>query len=363
MASGDIEKAVSLPTLLSVKEIRKRLNLIFPDSFPDRTILVGDMAAKVIFVFLYGGFIDGSDRYLRPSFIYFFTEDQAKKKQDRNRTDWAASSIKPGFRPEGTRWYAGDGTREPIRDDLIKNELMRLGIVTKQPGYAVTSPKPTLALVDHFSILFDPDLTNDALVTAINVWRDTHLDQAVLQRMALRAKGIQAKKGDILIEMPDETKIRISAGPSSLIIQGLIEDYAKRHMTDPAVLWISESDKKEHLHLKEMAESVGLRFDLNAELPDLILAELGDPIEFIFCEVVASDGAVTESRKETLLQIIESSKIPTETVKFLTAFEDREAPAFRKNFSKLAIGSLMWFRTEPDLIILLSNHKFKELLI
>lgn len=360
MADNGAGSDVSLPSLLSVKEIRKRLNLIFPESFPDRTILVGDMAAKVIFVFQYGGFVDGTERYLRPSFIYFFTDEQSKKKQDQQRIDWAASSTKPGFRPEGTRWYAGDGTREPIRDDLIKNELMRLGIVTKLPGYAVTSPKPTLALVDHFSELFDPNLADDALTTAIEAWRNTHLDQAVLQRMALRAKGIQAKKGDILIEMPDETKIRISAGPSSLIIQGLIEDYAKHHMRDPAVLWISESDKKEHLHLKAMAESVGLRFDLNTELPDLILAELGDPIEFLFCEVVASDGAVTEARKETLLQIVENSKIPSDTVKFLTAFEDREAQAFRKNFSKLAIGSFVWFRTEPELIILLSNQKLKE---
>lgn len=361
MANNETGSPVALPALSTVKEIRRRLNLIFPESFPDRTILVGDMAAKVVFVFQYGGFIEGGERYLRPSFIYFFTDLQAKKRTDQERTEWSVSSTKPGYRPEGNRWYAGDGTREPIRDDLIKNELMRLGIVTKLPGHAVTSPKPTLALAEHFAALFDPRLSDDDLVAAITGWRNTYLNQAVLQRMALRAKGIQAKQGDILIEMPDGTKIRISAGPSSLIIQGLIEDYAKRHMKDPAVLWISESDKKEHLHLKELSESVGLRFDLNTELPDLILAELGDPVEFLFCEVVASDGAVTEARKETLLQIVENSKIPPNSVKFLSAFEDREAQAFRKNFSKLAIGSLVWFRTEPDLIVLLSNQKLEDM--
>ncbi|GAV21073.1 hypothetical protein MMIC_P2052 [Mariprofundus micogutta] len=360
MYNNDTGGLVQLPALSTLEEIRRRLNLIFPESFPDRTILVGDMAAKVIFVFQYGGFIDGNEQYLRPSFIYLFTEEQAKKKSDQERIEWSSSTTKPKFKPEGVRWYS-DGTREPIRDDLIKNELIKFGVVTKLPGYATTSPKPTLALANHFSALFAPDLTDEALNTAIEEWRKTHLDQTVLQRMALKAKGIQAKKGDILIEMPDETKIRISAGPSSLIIQGLIEDYTKRHMEDPAVLWISESDQKEHLHLKELSESVGLRFDLNMELPDLILAEFGDPIEFLFCEIVASDGAITEARRETLLQIVEGSKIPVDSVKFLTAFEDREAQAFRKNFSKLAVGSLVWFRTEPELIVLLSNQKLKDL--
>ena len=71
-----------LPELLSVEEVRNRLEIIFPEIIPDRNILVGIMAARVIFVFLYGGFIEGYGRYLRPSYIYFFTEEQAKKTSD-----------------------------------------------------------------------------------------------------------------------------------------------------------------------------------------------------------------------------------------------------------------------------------------
>ena len=71
--------AKALPPLLPVQEIQARLAMVFPESFPDRAILVGSMAARVIFVFLYGGFIEGHAQYLRPSYVYLFTEDQAQK--------------------------------------------------------------------------------------------------------------------------------------------------------------------------------------------------------------------------------------------------------------------------------------------
>jgi hypothetical protein len=53
-------------------------------------------------------------------------------------------------------------------------------------------------------------------------------------------------------------------------------------------------------------------------------------------------------------------KSPPDAVEFLTAFEDRGAPAFRKNFSHLAVDSLVWFRTEPDLLVILSTAKPKK---
>ena len=49
--------SLPLPALLPVDEVQRRLQAIFPAAFPDRSILVGRMAAHVVFVFLYGGFI------------------------------------------------------------------------------------------------------------------------------------------------------------------------------------------------------------------------------------------------------------------------------------------------------------------
>ncbi len=77
-----------LPALVPVDEVQRRLEAIFPDAFPDRSILVGRMAAHVVYVFLYGGFIESCDRLLRPSAVYLFTAEQAKLTQDAERLAW-----------------------------------------------------------------------------------------------------------------------------------------------------------------------------------------------------------------------------------------------------------------------------------
>jgi hypothetical protein len=318
------------------------------------------MAARVIFVFLYGGYIQGSGRFMRPSYVYLFTEEQSQQTTDEERKQWAYGANSPGKRPSGQRWYA-DTSREPIRDDLMRNQFLRLGIMEKLPGYATSSSRPINYLSADFAALFDPSLTGETLIATIRAWSSRHLSKATLQRMALKAQGISAKAGDLLVSLPDGTRIRITAGPSSLIAKDLIEQFSTRHLKDPALLWLSSSDAKAMPQFVELSSAVGLRFDLTAELPDMILADLKQPIRFLFCEIVATDGAVTDARKQALLGIVRSSGIPQENVEFLTAFEDRSAPAFRKNFSKLAVNSLVWFRTEPDLLVILSTQKIAEL--
>ena len=49
------------------------------------------------------------------------------------------------------------------------------------------------------------------------------------------------------------------------------------------------------------------------------------------------------------------SDVPAEEVNFLTAFEDGQSSAFKKNSIKLALDSLVWFRTEPDLLVILGT--------
>lgn len=343
-----------LPNLVSLEEVQRRLNLIFPETFPDRAILVGVMASRVIFIFLYGGFIEGLGRHLRPSNVYFFTVEQSEKITEEERLAWLAVTFKPKYRPPGERWYA-DNSREPIRDDLMRGQLWRLGIMHKRPGTAITASTPINYLSADFAALFDPGLDGEDLNTAVEAWRKKHLDKATLQRMALRAQGIAAKEGDVFIDMPDGSRMRISAGPSSDIVKGLIENFAPRHLKKPAVLWISASDQKTYPHFVQLAASVGLKFHPSKELPDIIFADLVDDVRFLFCEVVATAGAVNEARKAALLELVESSNVPAEAVRFLTAFEDRQAPTFKKEFSSLALDSLVWFRTEPDLLVILST--------
>jgi hypothetical protein len=349
-----------LPPLPTIEEIQIRLTVIFPEEFPDRSILVGTMAARVVFVCLYGGFVEGQDRFMRPSNVYLFTEDQAQKTSDAERYEWLSTAKRPGYRTPGKRWYA-DTSREPIRDDLMRNQLLRMGIMQKRSGFSTTASTPINYLSADFAALFSPTLIAESLAATIQAWSARHLNQATQQRMILKAQGINAKSGDLLIELPDGTRIRITAGPSSVIAKDLIEQFAQRHLESPALLWLSASDKKSLPQFAEMSASVGLKFDLNAELPDVIFADMKEPIRFLFCEIVATDGPVSEARKQALLAIVNESQIPESAVEFLTAFEDREAAPFRKTFSQLAVDSLVWFRTEPDLLVVLSTANRKAL--
>ena len=342
----------ALAALLGLAELQGRLATIFPPSLADRGLLIGTMAARVIFVFLYGDFVEASGRYLRPSLIYRFTDEQARRDSLEQRNHWIAHSLHAGFRAEGKPWYA-DNSRESIRDDLIRDRLVNMGIVGKRSDIAVptTSSKPIYFLQRAFAQLFDPGLSPERFQQSAEAWRQRCLNAATLQRMRLRAQGALRIDADVLIDLPDGARLRVAAGPSAQIAKALVERFAPAALQKPAVLWLSASDRKAYPQFIELAASVGLEFDLKAELPDLILADLADPLRIVFCEIVTTDGAMTEPRKAALLSLIRGSKIPASSVVFLTAFEDRQAPAFRKNASRLAIGSDVWFCSEPNLIV------------
>jgi BsuBI/PstI restriction endonuclease domain len=194
-------------------------------------------------------------------------------------------------------------------------------------------------------------LRDQPLPQAIEAWRTTNLSSTSLKRMKLKAQGALSGEGDVLIDLPDKTRMRLSAGPSTTIVKALIEDYASRWLKQPAVLWISASDRKTQPQFVALAASVGLRFDATKLLPDLILADLDDPISFVFCEVVATDGPVDEARKTAFLELTRSCGIDDRNVRFVTAYLDREAPVLRKTFHRIATGSDLWFSSEPDLVV------------
>ncbi|WP_256378598.1 BsuBI/PstI family type II restriction endonuclease [Nordella sp. HKS 07] len=63
------------------------------------------------------------------------------------------------------------------------------------------------------------------------------------------------------------------------------------------VLWLSESGNKVVIRGDAIASATGLRIEADKNLPDLILADLGDKEPLIlFVEVVATDGAITDRR-------------------------------------------------------------------
>ncbi|WP_115684155.1 BsuBI/PstI family type II restriction endonuclease [Pedobacter jeongneungensis] len=51
----------------------------------------------------------------------------------------------------------------------------------------------------------------------------------------------------------------------------------------------------------------------------------------VFIEVVASDGPVSDRRKEAIYELTDAAGFPHNTVTFVTAYLDRETQAFKKN--------------------------------
>ena len=127
-----------LPPLLQVPDIRERLLAVFPEGTPNRNYVTREIAAKTVFVMLYIGAVYGVDRWLRPDQVTRMSDDQASLADDQDRVAWLADSMRPAADHIQGRWFAAN-TREPIRDETLREGLVRLGAV-REGETAVDSP-------------------------------------------------------------------------------------------------------------------------------------------------------------------------------------------------------------------------------
>ena len=54
-----------------------------------------------------------------------------------------------------------------------------------------------------------------------------------------------------------------------------------------------------------------------------------------------------------LLEIAKDARVPPERIAFLTAYRDRDEPAFKKTFGAIAWNTLVWFMAEPEHVVML----------
>ncbi len=340
-----------LPPLPSVSEIHKRLQKIFPEGSPNRNNCTWEIAAKTIFVMLYAGAVAGNDNWIRPDQVTRMTDVQAKKKDDDSRKAWDRKSLKSSKEQIAGRWYAVN-TRESIRDDTIRSGLVANGVVIERDGIATTSPAPRYALTADFAALFNPKLTGKALSQAIAAWQSQHLTAGALARITMVRKGAIAGGENIMVKFPNGETRRMAPGPSSVISKAAIEIFAPRFLVKPGVVFLSESRNKVVSRDDELAVSIGLHIQVQKNLPDIILADVGlkHPI-LTFIEVVASAGPVSKERKEALSDLAKKAGFPPEQVAFVTAYLDRSHPAFKKTVGALAWDTFAWFAAEPENLI------------
>lgn len=341
--------------MLTREEVHARLQAVFPDGAPNRAYLTRMLAASAVFVALYVDAIEGSGTYLGPKHVYRMTDEQAARVDDASRAAYAGNVLRTGSHTEGKRWYQ-DNTREPIRDETLREGLVAIGAVTERTDLATTSSKPRYALKANFAALFDPALAGEALQDRVVAWQAEALNKGALARLAIVRRGGGVSADQVLVTFPNGETRRMKPGPSSEITKAVVEVFAPAFLTEPAVVFLSESGNKVVARDDELARSIGLAIQADKNLPDTILVDLGPahPL-LVFVEVVATDGPISQRRKEALEVLVAEAGFPAEHVAFVTAYLDRSAGPFKKTVDSLAWGSYAWFAAEPERLVVFSE--------
>ena len=89
----------------------------------------------------------------------------------RTKTEaWLAESMRPAAGYFEGRWYAAN-TREPIRDETLREGLVRMGAVKEREGLPTTSPRPRYAIAERFAHSFDSGMMRKPLHAPTQEWR------------------------------------------------------------------------------------------------------------------------------------------------------------------------------------------------
>jgi len=239
-----------------------------------------------------------------------------------------------------------DNTRETLRDETFPawNDHGALKI---RPGVKTTSPSPRYALGASFAELFDPELADEALLQAIDGWRDKHMTPGARLKALTALQRAQTDHA-VAVTLPSGERRELEPGEASVILKGVIESWAPCKLLDPVVLSVSEPGEKVYLADARTLSRLGLAIDQTTLLPDALIADIGqEPPTFWIVEAVATDGPVTEDRRRALLRWATTQRIPEGACEFLSAFGSRASPPARRRLKDIASGTFAWYADEP----------------
>jgi len=251
------------------------------------------------------------------------------------------SSWGESFEP----WYA-DNTRETLRDETFPRWL-DFGAMRSREGVKTTSSQPRWALTESFADLFAPELTGDDLDAAIESWCENHLSPGDMIKVRT-ARDRDRDQYAVTVNLPGGKVRTLEPGAASLILKGVVEQWAPARLGDPVVLTISEPGKKLVVADNETPLAAGLNINASLLLCDALLVDLATkPVTFWIVEAVASDGPIDEDRKRQFLRWAEDNRIPAAACRFLTAFSSRHSASSRRRLKDLAVGTYAWYADEP----------------
>jgi hypothetical protein len=352
---------MTLPALIPWQDVRQRLLVIFPEGIADRGFLIREMTARTVFTALYVGAVAGADLWIAPRHVVRMSDAQAANQDEAERRAYhVAMSAAKAPSPEG-RWYA-ENTREPLRDEVIRQGLVRVNAMVERPGLPTTSPLGRYALQAGFAALFRPGLEGEQFEEEAASWRRSNLSAAALARAALMRNSASTASANITVQCPGGPSVILPPGPSPLITKAVIEVFAPAFLGNPRVAWISDSASKTPFRDAPLEKALGITLDAATLLPDVVLVDLDPPgrpgeVLLVFVEVVASDGPVTEQRQRAILNLIGAAPHPyrPEDAAFVTAYADRGTDPARRTMASLAWRSFAWFVSEPDMLLQLHD--------
>jgi hypothetical protein len=349
--------------LLPRDVVQTRLQAIFPREAFD-PVLSNLLAASALSVMLYadavvpdGGELPEGAQWVRPSMCLWMSDAVYGHDGEDSRTAWrdaalgnsgrrATQTLQEGWGlTNAPAWYA-DNSRETLRDETFPAWLDH-GALRDRPGIPTTSSRPRWALTEGFADLFDPGLTGDALEAAIEAWRATRMTPGDRLRIATLRDRERAEHA-VRVTLSDGTVRDLEPGDASIILRGVIQEWAIARLVDPVVLSISEPGDKVYVADANRLRTLGLTIDANNLLPDALIVDIGTtPPTFWIVEAVASDGPVTEDRRRQLIRWAEDQRIPADSCRFLSAFLDRNDGIAKRRLKDLAADTFAWYASEP----------------
>ena len=341
--------------LLDVDSIRARLQVIFPEGTPERARCTGLAAARTIYVMLYVGAIEGGE-WLAPKYVYRMGNTQAARTSDAERAAYLAAVKRPGTAEPPDRWYR-ENTRELIRDEALGRALVPIGAVLVNRTIPTTSSRGRYILRVDLAALFDPALTQEQFEKAAADWRAQHLSPSALATVKVLQVAATSARTRVPVTLPSGEARVMAPGLSSIITKAVIEVFAVRFLTNPAVVWISESGRKVVEKDDRLLQLLGIKIDPARLLPDIVLADTHGELLFVFVEVVATEGPIHEERRAALLKLITDAGYKPQQAAFLTAFESRNHAAFKRTVASLAWGSFAWCFSEPEHLIIFDGRE------
>lgn len=343
--------------LISPEEAQSRLRGLFGGAFD--AAMFSPLAGYAVSCLIYVGAVadEQPTTWARPSTVLWQRPWVLENcTSDAERAEWreAASKTSATVQALLDKWNVSvprkyqDNSRESLRDETWRS-LHQHSAMRRRTGVKTSSSLPTWALEPHFADLFDPALTGADLEQALADWIDKHLDPgARLKAHIAHNRNVQAAAVDVTVA-PGIVR-QLEPGNSSQILKGVIEQWAPHKLHDPVVLAISESARHVYVRDQNVLSSLGVAIDHTNLLPDAILADLApDGTKFWVVEAVATDGPITEQRKQDLIDWAKAQRINPDDMRFLTAFESRNAGPARKRLKDLAGGTYAWYLDEPGM--------------